>query len=253
MNSLPQRKKSAEEIAKLRESLGIPGQEPGEVVLSAEPRPSPATAEITLPQPVAAKPLVEPVPVVHEPKEVRSLKRSERVPVLHSDDAEPVEKLPPAPAPVELAVAPQPAAHTPKIVRSLRKSEQGPVQPPHAEFRPDSNLPAHRHNDEEISRIRRMEVIAAMAPQEKPPVLAAHLALVIAGYLLAALSACGVWLFDFPLPASTACAGVVLLIAVFILIRKPLSRHHAAFLLVAVMFLIVFGALHYFPQLQHGT
>jgi K+-transporting ATPase A subunit len=29
--------------------------------------------------------------------------------------------------------------------------------------------------------------------------------------------------------------------------------HHAAFIAVLSLFVLVFGVLHYFPQLQHGT
>ena len=50
MNPLPQRKKSAEEIAKLRESFGIPGQEPGaEPMPAAAARPATPAAEKTGP------------------------------------------------------------------------------------------------------------------------------------------------------------------------------------------------------------
>ena len=44
-----------------------------------------------------------------------------------------------------------------------------------------------------------------------------------------------------------------MLIAAFIYFKKPLSRHHAAFIGVMALFVIVFGALYYFPQLRHGT
>ncbi len=256
MSPLPQRKKSAEEIAKLRESFGLPGQEPGTESLPAESRPSTPAVESALPRVVAAanpQAVVEPVPVVHAPKEVRSLKRSERVVVLHPDDEEVVEKLLPVAAPVDLPVAAKPAVHSPKVVRSLRKSEQGPVQAPRVKPIPDSKLPVHRHSDEEISRIRRMEAIAAMTPQEKPRNLSAHLALVIPGYLMTLAGAAGMYFYDIPLAVTAALAGTTLLIALFIFIRKPLSRHHAAFMFIAALFLTVFGALHYFPQIQHGT
>jgi amino acid permease len=46
---------------------------------------------------------------------------------------------------------------------------------------------------------------------------------------------------------------VALLFAAFIYFKKPLSLHHAAFIAVMSLFVIVFGALYYFPQLRHGT
>jgi hypothetical protein len=64
MSPLPQKKKSAEEIAKLREDMGLP---PGTVETTPEPEPAPAPiAEPEPPRPRA------------EPKPVRSLRRSER-------------------------------------------------------------------------------------------------------------------------------------------------------------------------------
>ncbi|MES2475271.1 MAG: hypothetical protein V4640_05790 [Verrucomicrobiota bacterium] len=256
MNPLPQRKKSAEEIAKLRESFGVPAAEaaalPAVDSLPAEkPAPMPV-AETKLSAPVAPappRPTVEAMPVLAEMKEVRSLKRSERVPVLHPEGTETVEKLPAPAAPV--LVSPQ--ASEAKVVRSLRKSEQGPVSAPRHSPRLDSSLPAHRHSDEEINRIRRMEAIGAMSSQEKPPNPIAHPLLIVPGYLLTATAVAGVYFFEFPLATTAACAATALLVAILIFIRKPLSRHHAAFITVAVLLIVVFGALHYFPQIQHGT
>ena len=42
-------------------------------------------------------------------------------------------------------------------------------------------------------------------------------------------------------------------VAAFIGARKPVSRHHAAFISVLSLFVLVFGALHYFPYLRHAT
>jgi hypothetical protein len=47
--------------------------------------------------------------------------------------------------------------------------------------------------------------------------------------------------------------AAALLISIFIFARRPLSRHHSAFIAAMALFVIVFGALHYFPNLQHGT
>ncbi len=64
MNPLPQKKKSAEEIAKLREDMGLP---PG--IVEATPEPEPAPESIVQPEPPRPR---------TEPKPVRSLRRSER-------------------------------------------------------------------------------------------------------------------------------------------------------------------------------
>jgi len=220
MSLLPQQKKSAEEIAKLRENLGI--HDPS----SAAETPAPDSAETT--GPPAEKP--------HAPKPVHSLKRSERTPVL--------------------AVEPEPAAppepREPKQVRSLRKSEQVPLSPVH-EPSPDSKLPIHRHSEQEIQQIRLQESLAALAPAAHLLARKAHPVIVIPGYLFAIGGAVGYHFYDLQIAVTAACVVVALLFAAFIYFKKPLSLHHAAFIAVMSLFVIVFGALHFFPHLQHAT
>jgi hypothetical protein len=267
MSLLPQRKKSAEEIAKLRESLGITGPSPEEEVPAQIEKPAPVDAQIPLaeavvvpanriPEPAATAPLAPiPAPEVHEPKPVRSLKRSERFPVLPVDDQELLNYvLNQAVAPEIPVTPPLPVAHGPKQVRSLRKSEQVPLPVDHRpEPPPDSNLPFHRHSEKEISEIRRQEAIAMMAPAVHPQSLIAHKALVVPGYLFAIAGAASFYYYELSLPYTLACVVVALSFAAFIFLKKPLSRHHAAFIAVAALFVIVFGALYYFPTLRHGT
>jgi len=76
MSLLPQRKKSSEEVAKLRESLGIPGESPGEETLPAEILSlpiNPQSAAATIPEPFPHLP-------VKPPKPVTSLRKSEQFP-----------------------------------------------------------------------------------------------------------------------------------------------------------------------------
>jgi hypothetical protein len=86
-----------------------------------------------------------------------------------------------------------------------------------------------------------------------PPVLHAHPALYAPGYLLILGSAVGIRFYDVDKMIPAACVVLALCVATFIFVKKPLSRHHAAFIAVMSLFVVVFGALHYFPQLQHGT
>ena len=217
MSLLPQHKKSAGEIAKLRESLGI--HDPS----SAAETPPPESTETSRPE--TEKP--------HAAKPVHSLKRSERTPVLA------VEADSPEPAMIH-------EPREPKQVRSLRKSEQVPLSP-------DSTLPTHRHSDEEIQQIRRQESLAAPAPVTRLLVQKAHPVIVIPGYLFATASAVGYHFYDLQIAVTVACVVIALLFAAFIYLKKPLSLHHAAFIAVMSLFVIVFGALYYFPQLRHGT
>lgn len=253
MSLLPQRKKSPEEIARLRDSIGVPGdpRQAGETQDAAGPSAGKAgdvdtivasNHEAALVHPAETIPLaVQPAEPPSGPKPVHSLKRSERLPVASASAN--AEAAPPA---VTLDV------RGPKPVRSLRKSEQFP-SPPHPESPPDSNLPHQRHSEDEIMEIRRREVLAMMNAQPDPKLFPAHPALIVPGYLATVIGALGLYFYDFSIVTTTACVTASLLVAAFIGIRNPISRHHAAFIAVIALFVIIFGALHYFPQLQHAT
>ena len=242
MSLLPQQKKSADEIAKLRESLGIVPLPEGEEIAATIP-------------PTSAAPALE-TASLYQVKEVPVFERAARIPVLaveengppphgeHSPEATPL----PAPSPI-------PAPHAPKVVRSLRKSEQIPLAPLPSPA-PDSKLPIHRHSGKELNEIRRHEALATLNSWTHPQAQTAHLALVIPGYLFAIGGGVCFYFYDLEkreLRITAACAAIALLIAAFIYFKKPLSRHHAAFIGVMALFVIVFGALYYFPQLRHGT
>jgi len=203
MSLLPQRKKSAEEIAKLRESFGVPGAED-------------SARQDTPPEPREEE-LSDPIHVVVEQESVE-------------------------PGPV------------PRPVRSLRKSEQlAPETSQRRESPPDSNLPHQRHSQREIEEIRRHEMLALMNAQPNPRLFPAHPALIIPGYLAIAAAAAGIWFYQIPVAVTAACAAASFAIAAVIFIKKPVSRHHAAFIAVLALFLVVFAALYYFPQLRHAT
>ena len=275
MSLLPQRKKSPEEIAKLREDLGIRAAHPHED-LTARPAPPAALPPERVPDPHQPPPqssatrLAEPPPAPaahHQPKQVHSLKRSERIPLL----------TPEKPKPATAENDPPLVTLTLKPVRSLKKSEQVPLPAPHAPPSPDTNLPYHRHSDQELQEIRRREALALLTPVVNPKLVVAHTALLVFGYVtaLAGASPYAVRLYQayFPEDVGTpgaitpslfawvlhpgvipaCCVVTALLVAGFIALKKPISRHHAAFIAVITLFVIVFDILHYFPQLRHGT
>jgi hypothetical protein len=249
MSLLPQRKKSPEELAKLRETLGIPGaaaEAPPTSEPAAPPAPPPAHVETIVPA-VHEAAVVEdgdPMPLQTEPahaagpRPVHSLKRSERMPA-------------PAATPVPTAAAAP--NRTARPVRSLRKSEHLPPAAPHPESPPDSRLPHQRHSDREIEEIRRREVLSMMNAAPNPRLFPAHPAIIIPGYVFPPAAAAGIWFYQIPLAATAVLAILSLAIAGLILWSKPISRHHAAFIAVLAVFLIVFSALYYFPQLRHAT
>jgi hypothetical protein len=139
-----------------------------------------------------------------------------------------------------------------KQVRSLRKSEQGPVARPHR-APADSPLPAHRHSDGEIKAIRKQEALAPHPSIPHPATLAAHPMVFIPAYLFAFTGGGLAFYFDLAMAWPAACEAIALAVAVYIYLNKPLSRHHGAFIAVLALLVLVFGAIHYFPNLKYGT
>ena len=279
MSLLPQRKKSPEEIAKLREDLGIHAATP-------EVKPAPPTAPpAALPpqrapephQPSPASPAARPTqpsptpveaPAPHPPKQVHSLKRSERIPLLTPEGPQPALRRDDDPPLITLTLKP---------VRSLKKSEQIPLPATYAPPPPDTNLPYHRHSNQELQEIRRRDALTKQNPTVNPNLVVAHTALLFFGYLTALAGALpyAVMLYQYwfsqntetvrtsasslfafaPLPITIpgCCVATAIFIAGFIALKKPISRHHAAFIAAITLFVVVFDILHYFPHLRHGT
>lgn len=253
MSALPQHRKSPEELAKLRESLGIPPDAGGTDPAPEAPAPSPA---------------IPPEPS-HRPR--HSLKRSEWVEPL----VVPVPVLAAPGGGIEHLAIPAPIAagvHEPKPVRSLKRSERegGPFIPheplPAAA---DSKLPGHRHSDEEVAEIRRRSAIAAIAgggfqlPQSaRAPLLAAGYVLAIGGAAAPTLLTLLAQLRESYTLGDAMSGGYHLLVvgavaalpvAAYIYFKKTQSRHHAAFITIIAVFALIFSLLHYFPLLRYGA
>ncbi len=269
MSLLPQQKKSAEEIARLREALGIPSAAPAEPVPAPPPpralAPAPAAAPANshyrqhhnLHRPGPDEPSLVPIPVTEpvDAKAARLTKPSDGIPVLPVplDGLPVVHYSPPPEKPVLPASSPLPVAPSLKPVRSLRKSEQLPLPVVHQPPPADSKLPRQRHNDDELQRIRHQEAIALAAVHVEPPRLTAHVALVITGYLFAIAGAVCYYFYELQMVIPATCVACGFFVAAFIFFCRPLSRHHAAFIAVIALFVTVFGALYYFPQLSYGS
>ncbi len=120
-----------------------------------------------------------------------------------------------------------------------------------------TRLPEHRHSDEEVQTMRRRQAL-----QVRPPV--AHIRnqmaatpVVVAGYLMA-LAGGVAWLatkeeWEYArlvhgLGVGGGVAAVV--IAALIALKKPRSRHHAAFIAMVGLLVIVFGVLQLIPHLN---
>ncbi len=288
MSPLPKKKKTAEELAALRESLGISsdGPPPGPPGMMGPGPTAPVGAaplpEVKVETPVAPfaetevklepeVPEVSPkeeelVKVVAEevtelqPKPVRSLRRSERLPV-----DQPKKVL---------------AKDTGKLpTRRHREGQRIPLEKPMEPVSVGSgNLPTRKHTDQELARMR-------LAPLPGVEPAAVHLArqtmglfgLVAvygAGVILMLAAAAGAmaakvsridlpfdWLREavalphFPVILFGIMVGgvaVMLLGAAWIYFKKPLSQVHAALMTIIAVLVLVFGTLYFFPGL-HGA
>jgi hypothetical protein len=231
---LPQRRKSADEIAKLRESLGIPGE------VQEEVEESEATATDASDPPV-----------------------SENENDLKEEVAAPRQK----PPEKDNEQKPAPPA---RQVRSLRKSEQKPVELSPVETK--SGIPVRRHDDRELMEIRRIQATPPDKSIAYIQHLAAPWPLVVLGYLFPLVgAACGLfaafspkitepdlqyqWLIDLSrapwlgkagFGALIACCVIGLLFAGWFALKKPRSRHHAGFIVILAVLIAVFGIIHQF-------
>ncbi len=219
MSLLPQRKKSPEEIARIRESLGIPAVPPD--------APPPAPPPLRKPQP--------PPP------------------------AAPQTSRPADPAPTdseeEVIVLPVAGNTAEKSATSFRKSDSTSTRQPSHTVRPvpGSKLPTHRHSDREIEELRHRQRLAELNAAPNPKLLPAHPAAIIPGYLPPVAAAVGFYFYNIHIAITAACLAASLVFAAVIFLRKPVSRHHAAFITAFTLLTTAFAFLHYFPHLRHAT
>ena len=230
---LPQRRKSAEEIAKLRESLGIPDEAAQEAQRTNPETPSePETSAEDSPAPSEEAP--EPVTAITENQE--------------------------RPAP------------QPKPVRSLRKSERKPALNPLSPVETKNGIPVRRHDERELQELRKIQAAPPDQSIAYIQQLAAPWPLVVLAYLLpfvggflgwfAAWSPTvpepnfpALWLMDLSRAPWLATAGFVslalccavgLAAAGWLAWKKPRSRHHAGFVTIFAVLIAVFGIIHQF-------
>ncbi len=237
---IPKKKKTPEEIAALREGLGIPDEipPPGAPRQRTETDPLPVPEEPT-PNEVPPAPDIAPVPLSDkEPSAIDEIPSNElRERVVHLD-------LPPAPT----------AEPDAPVYHSLRKHELPLAPAPFVTSK--TALPAKRHDSGDIAQIRKREALAKLAdPVPDPMVLLKKITagplLLIPAYLLAIGAAATAWQrvhHVTPIVLLVLCSAL----ALFIFIRKKRSRHHAAILAIMILMTLAFGGLHYAPLFQHA-
>lgn len=215
---IPERKKTPEEIAALREGLGIPGLSPD---TTAPPPSAPSRQPVYL----------EPDTLNTAPQPITKL--------IHLD--------------ASATSAPLPLSFK-KDSHSLRKKEipLAPAPP----VTQKAAIPTHRHDPQDIAQIRKREAIAKLNRPEADPALhlrkqAAHPLLYLPGYLFA-LSAAAVIYQRFHYITPIALLFCSLSIVMFIAVKKPRSRHHAALIFIVIFLTAVFGGLHYAPLFENA-
>jgi hypothetical protein len=221
MTPLPQRKKTAEEIAKLRDQLGVPQSVDS---VSGTPK-APAASGSPNPGASAKK---NPEDRPHPPRSGQK-------------------------------AHPREAKHIEELARTSGKPLWLPA-PTYPHLQQDthataaSSLPVKRRSEAELEEMRSREMLAKMS--EPPPTnikfMAAHPALIGLGYLLAAIGVCGFWFETYPLPAIIAGSLMALGIAAYMALRRPVSRHHAGFISAISVLVGIFATIHHLPQLQHA-
>ncbi len=239
---IPEKKKTPEELAALREGLGIPDAPPAPGAPRQRPAPTPPapSAEPPAPKPTPPEEPVErpPAPVLDPAHPDQSPLPELREPVLHLD-------MPPAP---EEEKNPEPTSHS----HSLRKHEL-PLAPAPAVTH-KTVLPTGRHDDKGIAEIRRRDALQNLSTNAPDP--AAHLKKITASpfllapaYILALSAGAAAWQRVHHI---TPLALLVLstLLATYIFITKKRSRHHSAILAIIIIMTLVFGGLHYAPLFQ---
>lgn len=225
---LPERRKSAEEIAKLRESIGVPGNEAAE----KPPEPAAPVTDVFEPAPELepdAKPVAkeEEGPRPAGPKPVRSLRKSEqkprnrkRTPAVASDTPIPVRRhsdrelmdmrrIQATPPEQAIAWVQQLAAPWPVVVLGYLLPLAGAV----------------------------LGWFAAASPQVPEPNFPAD--------WLAGLSR-EPWLAKAGFGALVGLCVLAFAVAGWIGLKKPRSRHHAGFICIIAVLVAVFGLIHQF-------
>lgn len=229
MSLLPQRKKSAEEIAELRGNLGIPAQ-----------RPADETAAFA-----DAAPLPKIDADAFDLKKVESpVEDFSFVPTLAIDpsiDNEP--KLVEGAEPKNEPVVAKPVVAEPEPV----------VVPISVSAETEGKIPNRKHSPSEIDRLRRQGALAQVEQVFDPRLQKAQPFLVALGYIPVIIGASIAWFYEQPIIVTAPFVGFSMLVALYVFLRKPISRHHAGFIFAICFLAIAFGILHYFPQLQHAA
>lgn len=237
---IPEKKKSPEELAALREGLGIPDAPPQPGEQRKRPAAPPLAESPVKPLPPREEPLTRAAPVLDPAHPHESPPVELRESAVHLDLPAPTTQ------PEETGSAP--------VVRSLRKHEL-PLAPAPAVTH-KTTLPRKRHGAKDIAELRRRDALQNLGGEQNDPArhlkgMTAHWALLVPAYLLAFAAAAAAW------QRVHHITPLVLLVlssifSAYIFFSKKRSRHHAAILTIIIIMTLVFGGLYYAPLFQNA-
>lgn len=238
---IPKKKKTPEELAALREELGIP---------DAAPPPPPALPEIPAkPAPPTPARNSGPPPPSHQPDEPKPSPPS----VIEQPVEKPANQVREAIVQLKSQSTTQTTQPT-KNPHSLRKKEL-PLAPSTLQTT-KTEIPKNRHDEEDIARLRKQETFAKInQPAADPMVrlqgMTARPYLLIPAYSLAAAAAYTAAVrVHYYTPIALLLLAAAL--AIFIFLKKKRSRHHSAILAIIILMTAAFGTLHYAPLFQNA-
>ena len=218
MTPLPQRKKTAEEISQLRDQLGVPpAAVPVTTKMETEMEPSlPARKRPTKPKTTKFQKVIHP--------------DGSRDPVPLAGYVKTVETSSPV-------TRPEPAVQ----IGEDREEDLGL----------DSPLPTRKRTALELEEMRQREMLRQLEtePPKNIKFMSCHPAGIAVGYLLAGVGSTGFWVESYPWSATLTGSLLALLLAGFIALRRPVSRHHAGFMAATSLLVAVFTAVHHFLQI----
>lgn len=244
---IPDKKKTLEELAALREELGIPESlpEPG----AHRSRPLPQIENAPPPEEKNPEPTPVPVPPSMEirPAPVLDPARPDAIPTAELSESVLHLNVPPAPFRDS-------NNREPVLYHSLRKNEL-PLAPAPAVTH-KTQLPTRRQAGEDLARFRKSEAVAKLQQPGIDP--ASHLRSITASpwllapaYLLALSAGVTIWQrFHHVTPLALLIISSSL--TAFVFLKKIRSRHHCAILFIIILMTLVFGGRHYAPLFQNA-
>lgn len=114
-----------------------------------------------------------------------------------------------------------------------------------------AKIPEKKHGSHELNELRARNAFAVRPPVQQLKNQALHPFFLGLGYALCAAGG-GLAYAGICIPG-LGCAGGALLLALFIFLKKPRSRHHAAMMTIISLLVLVFGSIYYQAQTKQPS